>query len=106
MFEGSINSAHASTAIKPISGSWFEFQHPSTVEGVDWNPACARFTCQQWDAKMKEIAHLGMEYLVLMATGLYYRSFFRTTILPEWRLACPTRRGKADERVRRRAALF
>ena len=31
-------------AIKPISGSWFEFQHHATVEGVDWNPACARFT--------------------------------------------------------------
>lgn len=79
----------ASPVIKPISGSWFEFQHHATVEGVDWNPMCARFTCQQWDAKIKEIADAGMEYLVLMATALYYRSFSPTKIFPEWQLACP-----------------
>ncbi len=84
----SANSASPSTPIKPISGSWFEFQHPSTVEGVDWNSTCARFTGQQWDAKIKEIAQVGMEYLVLMGTGLYYRSFIPTAISPEWRLAC------------------
>ncbi len=76
-------------AIKPISGSWFEFQHPSTVEGVDWNATCASFTGQQWDAKIKEIAQVGMEFLVLMGTALYYRSFVRTTIFPQWHLACP-----------------
>jgi hypothetical protein len=48
--------------IKPISGSWAEFQHSSTVEGVDWNATCASFTGQQWDAKIKEIAQVGMEY--------------------------------------------
>lgn len=77
-----------SPKIKPISGSWFEFQHHATVEGVDWNPALANFTCDQWELKIKEIAETGMEYLVLMATALYYRSFYRTTIFPAWRLAC------------------
>jgi hypothetical protein len=76
-------------AIKPISGSWFEFQHTPTVEGVDWNPMCARFTCEQWDAKIKEIADAGLEYLVLMSTALDYRAFFPTKIFPEWRLSCP-----------------
>jgi hypothetical protein len=75
--------------IKPVSGSWFEFQHHATVEGVDWNPACARFTCEQWDDKIREIAEAGIEYLVLMATALDYRSFFPTKIFPEWRLNCP-----------------
>src|ERR1700678_516298 len=75
--------------IKPISGSWFEFQHHATVEGVDWNPMCARFTCEQWDAKIKEIAEAGMEYLVLMATALNYRSFYPTNIFPQWQLNCP-----------------
>jgi len=84
----SANSASPSTPIKPISGSWFEFQHPSTVEGVDWNSTCARFTGQQWDAKIKEIAQVGMEYLVLMGTGLYYRSFVPTRISSGWPLAC------------------
>lgn len=81
-------SVQPSTAIKPISGSWFEFQHHATVEGVDWNPQCASFTCQQWHDKIKEMADLGMEYLVLMATALYYRAFFPTTIFPPWKLRC------------------
>lgn len=75
-------------AIKPIKGSWFEFQHHATVEGVDWNPGLALFTAEQWDAKIKEIAEAGLEYLVLMATALYYRAFYNTGIYPRWRLAC------------------
>ncbi len=74
--------------IKPISGSWFEFQHHATVEGVDWNPACARFTPEQWDAKVKEAAEIGMDTLVLMATAVYYRAFFETPIFAKWQLAC------------------
>jgi hypothetical protein len=74
--------------LKPISGSWFEFQHHATVEGVDWNPALGNFTSEQWDLKIREIAETRMEYLVLMATALYYRSFYPTTIFPSWKLAC------------------
>jgi hypothetical protein len=88
VFPRSMNPVPASAAVKPISGSWFEFQHHATVEGVDWNPACAAFTCRQWDAKIKEIADVGMDYLVLMCTALYYRSFFPTTIFPQWKLTC------------------
>jgi len=83
-----IHAAPLPVAVKRISGSWFEFQHHATVEGVDWNPACARFTCAQWDAKIKEIADAGLEYLVLMATAVYYRAFYRTTIFPKWELGC------------------
>lgn len=79
----------SSSEIKPIRGSWFEFQHHATVEGVDWNPACARFTAGQWDAKIKEMAEAGLEFLVLMATALYYRSFYETTIYPKWQMGCP-----------------
>jgi len=88
-FPRGVNLSPPSTITKPISGSWFEFQHHATVEGVDWNPACARFSCGQWDAKIKEIADVGMEYLVLMATALYYRAFYDTKIFPKWQLGCP-----------------
>jgi hypothetical protein len=56
---------------------------------VDWNPALVRFTAAQWDTKIKEIAEAGLEYLVLMATAQYYRSFYTTQIYPKWELACP-----------------
>ena len=83
------NSPPLAATTKSILGSWFEFQHHATVEGVDWNPACARFSCEQWDAKIKEIAGVGMEYLVLMATAQYYRAFYDTNIFPKWQLGCP-----------------
>ncbi len=79
----------AAHAIQPIAGSWFEFQHHATVEGVDWNPALVRFTTEQWEAKVREIAETGMEYLVLMATAVYYRAFYDTNIFAKWNLACP-----------------
>lgn len=82
------NATPAPSTLKPIAGSWFEFQHHATVEGVDWNPACACFTREQWDAKIKEIRDTGMEYLVLLATALYYRAFYETGIFPKWQLAC------------------
>lgn len=81
-------AATAPGEIKPIRGSWFEFQHHATGEGVDWNPALVRFTAEQWDAKVNEIAEAGMEYLVLMATAVYYRSFYETRIYPKWQLEC------------------
>ncbi len=74
--------------VKPISGSWFEFQHHGTVEGVDWNPQCARFTCAQWDAKVKEIAMQGWNIWSSWPTALDYRSFYSSQIFPQWQLAC------------------
>jgi Domain of unknown function (DUF4434) len=78
----------ASNAVKPISGSWFEFQHHATVEGVDSNSRCARSSCARLDTKVKEMAGIGMEYLVMMATALDYRAFYPTKIFPPWQLAC------------------
>jgi hypothetical protein len=90
LVSGSMDSASraSSKQIKPILGSWFEFQHHNIKEGVPWNPACAAFACGQWDAKVKEIADLGMEYLVLMCTALHFKSFYRTQIFPPFRIAC------------------
>lgn len=82
-------SSSGREGIKPITGSWFEFQHQPAIEGVDWNPLCARFTCEQWDAKIKEIADAGLEYLVLMSTALNFRAFYPTEIFRQWPLACP-----------------
>ena len=73
---------------KPIQGSWFEFQHHNTAEGVYWNPACAAFSCSQWDAKVREMADIGMNYLVLMHTALNFKAFFDTDIFPRFEIDC------------------
>ena len=83
-----VQGATSTNKIRPITGSWFEFQHHATVEGVDWNPALARFSAAQWEEKIREIADVGIRYLVLMATAVYYRAFFDTAIYPKWQLEC------------------
>ena len=80
--------ASAGPDIQPITGSWFEFQHHIMVEGADWNPACACFTAAQWQAKVKEIADAGLDTLVLIATAIYHRAFFDTSIYDKLRMGC------------------
>ncbi len=78
----------APRGLKKIEGSWFEFQHHNTAEGVYWNPECASFSAAQWDDKVKEISEIGLEYLVLMCTALYYKAFYKTDIFPPYEIAC------------------
>jgi hypothetical protein len=52
--------------IKPITGTWFEFQHHSEIEGKYWNDTLQGFTANDWDIKIKEIASSGIKYLVLL----------------------------------------
>ena len=72
--------------MKRITGTWFEFTHHNSAEGVYWNPACRAFTEAQWREKLREIAGLGMKYVVLMATSLVdedrAEAYFPTDIYP------------------------
>ena len=61
-----LKQAAANPNIKPISGSWFEFQHPGGKEGVYWDKDLRQFTAAQWREKIREISETGMEYLVMM----------------------------------------
>mgnify|MGYP002228109568 CR=1 FL=1 len=61
---------------KPISGSWFEFQHPGGKEGVYWDKDLRQFTAAQWREKIREISETGMEYLVMMNVAAHGKAFF------------------------------
>lgn len=74
--------------IKYIKGSWFEFIHATEAEGNYWNHTCANFNCNQWDAKIKEMSEIGIEYLVLMASVLNSEAYFNSRIFPRARLGC------------------
>lgn len=69
--------------VKPIEGSWFEFQHHNLPEGKYWNSTLENFTCQQWDTKVKEIANAGLKYLVLLDVAIYDKSFYPSTLLSQ-----------------------
>ena len=45
---------------KPITGTWFEFRHHNTKEGVYWNDTLQNFTEEQWRAKLREMKEAGV----------------------------------------------
>ncbi len=65
---------------RKIDGTFFEFRHHNTAEGKYWNPALEKFTAAQWREKVREISSLGMEYIVVMATALYERCYFKSSV--------------------------
>jgi len=74
--------------IKPIEGSWFEFQHHNASEGKYWNKTLEGFSSDQWDEKIKEIADAGIHYLVLLDVAIYGKSFYPSELLPRHKMGC------------------
>ncbi len=73
---------------RKIDGTFFEFRHHNTAEGKYWNPALEKFTGEQWREKIREISALGMEYIVVMATALYERCYFKSSVFPFAEMPC------------------
>ena len=74
--------------IKPIEGSWFEFQHHNIAEGKYWNSTLANFTANQWDSKIKEMAQSGIRYLVLLNTAIHNKTYYPSELLPKHQMGC------------------
>jgi len=76
------------TKTKPILGSWISVLWSDRRHHY-WNDTCAKFSRQQWEESVKEVAGLGMQYLVLLATVIDRRAFFDTPLVPKAKeLAC------------------
>ena len=77
---------------KQIVGTWMEFWHHHLPEGKYWNPIVRNFSAEQWEAKVDEMASIGMKYIVLMDTAIVYEgyseSYFETDIFPFAEMAC------------------
>jgi hypothetical protein len=73
--------------IKPIKGSWISIWWDDRRHFY-WNDACLNFTARQWELAVKEVAALGMEYLVLLAIGKDSKAFYDTPLLPKLKMAC------------------
>lgn len=84
----SVSQGDQAMSIKPILGSWFEFQHHNEAEGIYWNPACTAFTAEDWKLKVHEIAELGFQYLVLLAIALDFKTYYDSAIFPKHTLGC------------------
>lgn len=74
--------------IKPISGSWFEFQHLLPPEGLYWDPALKTFTEEQWKEKVRETSEIGFQYLVLQEIALDGKAIYPSKLAPQYKLGC------------------
>lgn len=73
--------------IKPIKGSWISIWWDDRRHFY-WNEACLNYSAKQWELAVKEVADLGMEYLVLLAIAKDGKAFYNTPLLPKLKLAC------------------
>ena len=73
---------------RKIDGTFFEFHHHNTPEGKYWNPALDKFKAEDWRQKVREISTLGMEYIVVMATALYDKCYFKSCVFPFADIPC------------------
>jgi UDP-galactopyranose mutase len=87
-FENLKRYTNSNQIIKPVEGSWFEFQHHSKVESKYWDHVLKNFTAEQWDRKVKEIADAGIKYLVLLHIAIDGKTFYPSRLLPKHQLGC------------------
>ena len=73
---------------RKLDGTFFEFRHHNTPEGKYWNPALEKFKGEDWRRKVREIAELQMEYIVVMATALYEKCYFSSSVYPFAEMPC------------------
>jgi len=82
------NTGH-NAFVKPIVGSWFEFEHHNQREGKYWNPVVSKWTTEQWKSKIKEMHQAGMEYLVMLAVAYDGKTYYPSELQPRHDYACP-----------------
>ncbi|MDR0331832.1 MAG: DUF4434 domain-containing protein [Dysgonamonadaceae bacterium] len=78
-----------STFIKPIVGSWFQFEHHNQVGSKHWNAALPQFTTEQWKTVVREMWEIGMEYLVLLSVAYEGKTYYPSEIKPRHDFVCP-----------------
>jgi hypothetical protein len=73
--------------VKPIKGSWISIWWDDRRH-LYWNDACRQYTTEQWAQAVREMAEIGMEYLVLLAIAKGGKAFYDTPLLPKLEMAC------------------
>jgi hypothetical protein len=79
--------AKSKPSIKPITGSWISIWWDDRRHFY-WNDTCLNFTAEQWQLAVRDVAELGMEYLVLLAIAKDGKAFYDTPLLPKLPMAC------------------
>jgi hypothetical protein len=73
--------------IKPISGTFFNFQWPDERYKY-MNERQANFSCDDWTLKISEMADIGIRYIVVQSVALRGHAFYPSELMPRAGLAC------------------
>jgi len=74
--------------IKPIVGSWFQFEHHNQLGAKHWNHALPKFTTEQWKTLVFDMNEIGMEYFVLLSTAYEGKTYYPSALLPRHDFVC------------------
>ena len=74
--------------IKPIVGTWFEFEHHNQAGAIHWNPYLPKFTTEQWKTLIYEMHEIGMEYLVMLSVAYDGKAYYPSSLQPRHDFAC------------------
>lgn len=81
-----LNIGDKNSVIKPIVGSWFSIYWYDRRHYY-WNDACIKYTDGQWDALIKDMAELGMKYLVMCNVASHGYAVYDSKVLPKYPMA-------------------
>ncbi|OGF46589.1 MAG: hypothetical protein A2231_02840 [Candidatus Firestonebacteria bacterium RIFOXYA2_FULL_40_8] len=70
-----------------ITGSFLDFKHHSSFDGLYWNDQAALFTDEDWQLKIREMQELGIDTVIIMAVALHGKSFFKSKLFPKYEIA-------------------
>jgi len=74
--------------IKPIVGSWFEFEHHNQVGAKHWNSILPKFTAEQWKTMIFDMHEIGMEYLVMLSVAYNGKAYYPSSLQTRHDFAC------------------
>jgi hypothetical protein len=82
--------------IKPISGTWFNFQC-SDQRHKYTNECQAAYTCDDWALKVNELAEIGIRYIIFQSVALGGKAFYKSALMPGAGLVCDDPLGASIE---------
>ena len=85
---GSVNRNDTGCYIKPIIGSWFEFEHHNQVGAKHWNEALPKFTTEQWKTLIGEMHEIGFEYAVMLSVAYEGKTYYPSSLQPRHDFVC------------------
>ncbi|MCL2304290.1 MAG: DUF4434 domain-containing protein [Planctomycetaceae bacterium] len=74
--------------IKPIVGSWFQFEHHNQLGSKHWNHFLPKFTTEQWRQLVFDMHEIGMEYLALLSVAYDGKTYYPSKLWPRHDFAC------------------